>query len=213
MRVILLGFLLVVVSGTWLWAEDKIESYRQLTQAKEFLKEGRIQEATNELQKIINNDPHQVQAYLLLALALQRRSQPDEQKILAVLTKAVEIAPNNPDPHLLLAQSHSRLRANNQAIEEFQKTITLGGDISTLVSAHLGLMAIYKRLGQQEKAQREFANACRLAPEVKDLVEQAEINEVTPKPILDYLQIEDGIHPPLKERVKRLQEKRAGGKP
>lgn len=185
---------------------DDVENRMEL--GKIYLSEDYIAEAVSEFEKVLNINPYHIQAHLLLALALQRHPKPDLSRIAGLLENATQIAPDNADAHLNLAQVYEKLRNEEKSISEFNKAIELSNDPATLVSAHLGLMAIYKKQGQLAKAQKEYEAAYKIYPGVDEMIKQAEINQITPAPKYagEEFRGEDGLHPSHEERIKRLRE-------
>lgn len=185
---------------------DDVES--RMVLGKIYLSEDYVEEAVSEFEKVLNIDSFHIQAHLLLALALQRHPKPDLSRVAELLEKATQIAPNNADVHLNLAQVYDKLKEEEKAITEFNTTIELSNDPAILVSAHLGLMAIYKRQSQLAKAQEEYEAAYKIYPGVEEMIKQAEINRVTPPPKYagEEFREGDGYYPSHEERIKRLRE-------
>lgn len=171
-----------------------------------FLSEAMINQAIIEFEKVVAIDPQHIQAYLLLSLALQQGKNPDLKKAMELLEKASKIKPDNADVHLNFGQIYNKLMEEEKAIDEFSKAIELSNDPSTLLSAHLGLMAIYKRQGDLKKAQEEYEAACKIFPGVEKLIKQAEVDRITPTPKYPG---EGGFHPFPEERIKKIREKMA----
>lgn len=186
---------------------DDAESRMEL--ARIFLSEDMIEDAIAEYEKVLDIDSQNIQAYLLLSLVLQKRQNPDLQRIAVILEKVIKIAPDNADIHLNLAQIFDKQEEEERAINEFNKAIELSDDSATLVSAHLGLMAIYKEQGDSERATAEYELAKEIFPGIEEMLKQAEINRITPSPKFAGEEfrgeVEDGIHPPHEERITRIQ--------
>jgi Tfp pilus assembly protein PilF len=177
---------------------------------KTFLKEDMVDDAIIELEEVLNIDSNHTQAYLLLSLALQRRVNPDLIRVLALLKKASRINPSNSNVHLNLAQVFFKLKEDENAINEFKTAIKLSDNKEILISAHLGLMAIYKKQNDSAKANEEYEKAFKIYPGVGEMLKQAEINNITPVPIYgdasSEVKEQDGFHPSHEERIKRMQE-------
>ncbi|MBI4707974.1 MAG: tetratricopeptide repeat protein [Candidatus Omnitrophica bacterium] len=185
---------------------NDVESHMEL--GKIFLKEDFNEEAINEFEQVLNVDSNYIHAYLLLSLALQKRPKPDLLRVAGLLETATQIAPDNADVHLNLAQVYDKLKKEEEAIAEFKKAIELSNDPAILVSAHLGLMAIYKKQGDSLKAKEEYEAAYKIYPAVEEMIKQAEINHITPPPRYagEGFREDDGLHPSYEERIKRLRE-------
>lgn len=174
-----------------------------------FLSEEMTQEAIIELKKALLTDPERIDALLLLSLAFQKLPRPDLTKALELLKEASEIEPDNADVHLNLAQVHNKLKNEDEAIDEFNYAIELSNDSATLVSVHLGLMAIYEKRGESEKANKEYEAAYEIYPGVEDMIKQAEISRITPAPKYageEFRDGGDGLHPPIEKRIQHVIE-------
>jgi len=187
-----------------------LEDEGRLKTAREYLAKGKAQEAVKALEELLARHPRQARVMTLLAVALQKLPHPDFGKARILLCEAVRLAPEDAGVHLLLGQLYIRMEEESLALSEFQQALKLSRAPATLVPAHLGLMALYQKRGQAVEAQQEFAAACKLAPEIKGIMEQEEIRQVTPAPI--FVDDESGTHPSLEERIKNLQMKRKGKK-
>lgn len=172
-----------------------------------FLSEDMIEKAIVELEKVLSIDSNHVQTHLLLSLAFQKRLDSNLPKAAELLENASEFAPDNADVHLNLAQVYDKLKEEEKAVREFNRTIRLSDEPATLVSAHLGLMAIYKRRGESQKAHDEYEAAYNIYPGVEELIKQAEIGHMTPAPRYAGQKFgDDLLHPSLEKRIKRAQE-------
>lgn len=181
----------------------------QIRLSRIFLNEGMPEEAIPGLEKAISTESRNIQAYLLLSYALQKCPRPDLDKVTNLLEKACQLAPGNADAHLNLAQAYEKSKKEEKAIREFDQAIGLTNDEATLVSAHLGLMAIYKKLGQAQKAMAEYEAARKIHPAVEEMIKEAEISQITPAPQYGGGELtteEDGIHPVLEERIKKIRQ-------
>lgn len=180
---------------------DDVENRMELSRI--LLQEDMAQEAVIELNKALVSDPERIKAMLLLSLAFQKVQPPNLTKALELLIEASDLEPDNAEVHLNLAQVYEKLENEEESISEFNEAIALSSDPATLVSAHLGLMAIYQERGETERADGEYKAAYEIFPGVKDIIEQAEINRGT---TIEYGGEEfrgDGFHPSLEERIRR----------
>jgi len=171
-----------------------------------FLSEDMPQEAITELKKALMIDPENIKALLLLSLAFQKLPEPDFNKALEILKKASLIEPNNAYVHLNLAYIYDSLKNEKNTIQEFNQAIKLSNDPAILVSAHLGLMAIYKRQGDLEKANKEYEAAYEIYPDIKDILKEQDIYRITPPPKYDTLRYNGkGLHPSIEKRIKHAR--------
>lgn len=186
--------------------QSDIESRMKL--GRVFLSEDMFDEAIGEFEKVLSSDSNHIQASLLLALAFQKHPNPNLTEAAKLLERACELAPDNADVHLNLAQIYDRQKEHEKAIAEFDKAIELSDDPVTLISAHLGLMAIYEKQGESEKADEQYDAAYEIYPGVEEMIEQAEIQSITPSPkyVGEEFRDDEGVHPPLEKRIKRARE-------
>jgi len=186
--------------------QNNVESRMEL--GRIFLSEDMFKEAISEFEKVLSLDSTCVQANLLLSLAYQKLPNPDLSEAAGLLENAAELAPDNADVHLNLAQIYDKLNEDTRAIREFNRAIELSDDGATLVSAHLGLMAVYKKQGELEKAEEQYNAAYRIFPGVEQMLKQAEIDRITPAPryVGGEFREDTGTHPSLETRIERAQQ-------
>jgi len=184
---------------------NDVESRMEL--GKIYLSEYMIPEAIGEFERVLKIDPNHIQAYLLLSLTIQKCPEPNLPRAAKLLGKASELAPDNADVHLNLAQVYDKQEQDEKAIREFERAIELSDDPATLVSAHLGLMAIHKKRGESEKADEHYDAAYEIYPGVQEMIKQAEIDRVTPAPKYagEEFRAEDGFHPSLERRIEHAR--------
>lgn len=176
---------------------------------KIFLSEGCIDASINEFEKALSINSEHVQAHLLLSLALQKHPRPNLSRAAQLLENAVRISPQNAEAHLNLAQVYGKLGKSENSIAEFKSAIELSDDPAILVSGHLGLMALYKKRGELDKADEEYDAAYQIYPGVEDMIKQAEISRITPPPKYageGFRDDESGLHPSLEKRIKQSRE-------
>lgn len=173
-----------------------------------FLSEDMFEQAIREFEEVLLLDSRHIQAHLLLSLALQKQAEPDLPRAAEVLEAAVQAAPDDADVHLNLAHVYDKLKENAKAIGEFEKVIELSNDPVTLVSAHLGLMAVYKRQGKSEDAAGHYRAAYDIYPGIEDMIRQAEVNRITPAPryVGAEFREDTGTHPSLETRIERARQ-------
>jgi len=187
---------------------DQTDVESRLELGKIFLSENMPKEAIGEFEKVLSFDSNRIPANLLLSLAYQKLPNPDFSKAAKILENATKLSPGNADVHLNLAQIYNKLKEDTKAINEFNRTIELSDDGATLVSAHLGLMAVYKRQGELEKAEEQYNAAYRIFPGVEDMIKQAEINRLTPAPEYRAGELSEntGWYPTLEQRIERARD-------
>lgn len=170
--------------------------------------EDMVEDAIIELERASRINPTSVEVLLLLSLAYQKLLKPDFSKALEILKKAAEIEPENADAHLNLGQVSIKLKNEGEAIEAFKKAIALSNDPTVLVSAHLGLMGIYEKRGEIEKANEEYEAVYELYPGIEEIIKNAEINRITPNPKYAGEEFRDGegLHPSFDQRIRQAIE-------
>jgi len=174
---------------------------------KTYLANGMYKNAEREFNAAIKIDSHCSQAYLLSALSVQKHEKPDLKKVLSLLEKAVQIAPDDGAVHLSLAQIYVDMGSSDKAVLEFARAIRLSQDDAVTVSAHLGLMAIYEKQGKTEKSKEEYEAARTIFPGVDEIIKEAEIARLTPSPVYGGGNSGGGeYHPFLQDRIKHAEE-------
>lgn len=189
-----------------LMVQTDVESRIEL--GKIFLSENMPKQAIGEFEKALSFDSNHIQSYLLLSLAYQKLPNPDFSKAAKLLENATKLSPDNADVHLNLAHIYNKLKEDTKAINEFNKAIELSDDEATLVSAHLGLTAVYKRRDELEKAEEQYNAAYKIFPGVEEMIKQAEIERITPAPryVGGEFREDTGTHPSLETRIERAQQ-------
>ncbi|MFQ5750944.1 MAG: tetratricopeptide repeat protein [bacterium] len=145
-----------------------------LSQDSLYLSEDLIEKAIAEFEQVISIDPRNIKAYMLVSKALQNKLNPDLTRAAHLLQKTTELAPNYADAHLNLAHIYYEINEEDKAIYEFKQTLQLSNDPYTLLSAHLGLMAIYKNKNLEKyyyylEEAREI-----IGPQVDEWIKQVE---------------------------------------
>ena len=149
-------------------------------------------------------------ADLLLAVAWRRDVDPDSllKPILTCIAEAKEIDPRSGLPYSTEGQVYLLYDFDFiNAEKSFNKAIELSNDQTTLVSAHLGLMAIYKKRGESKKSNEEYQKAALLNPDVEKITKEMDIDHITPAPYYagKGLKEGDGLHPALEKRIKAIK--------
>jgi Tfp pilus assembly protein PilF len=181
---------------------------RRVELGRLLLSEHMTENAVAEFEQAIRIDSCDIQAHLLLSLALQKRRDPDLARAAWLLERASQMEPHNENVHLSLGQVYHKLGEEEKAKAEFEETISLSEDTATMVSSHLGLAAIYEQQGDSVRANEQYRMACQTYPELKEIMKQAEINRICPAPKYagEEFREEDGLHPPLELRIKQALE-------
>jgi len=196
----------IVAMRAWAAAHpDDVEARVEL--GRLLLAEGQADAAVFELERALDRDVRHVQAHLLLALALQQRPRPDPVRALALLQRAVSLAPGEAEARLHLAQLYQEMGRHSEAKEQFTEALERSDDQATQVSARLGLSVIYEQRGQPEQARQEYEQARALYPEIEQVVSQAELARLMPRPVYGgrELQSEDPSRPSLSMRIRQAE--------
>jgi Tfp pilus assembly protein PilF len=173
------------------------------------LSEQLIEHAIVQFREAVAIDSRNIEAHLLLALTLQKRRNPGLVEIADLLARASRIDPENVNVHLSLAQVYYKLGRNEKAQDEFNRAIDLSQDPAVVVSARLGLAAIFESQGDSEEARKQYEAAREVYPELEEIIKQAEIDRVCPAPRYagdEFRDDQDGLHPQLEERIKKALE-------
>jgi len=175
---------------------------KRIELAKLFLSENMILNAITEFDKVLQEEPESADILLFQAYSYTQLIKPELFKSESLLTKALEIQPRNADAHLNLAHVLGKLGKEEQSIDEFNNAIEFTGDPTTLISAHLGLMAAYTRKGELGKADMEFEKAYEIYPGISDIIKRGKFETFTlpPKIFLG----DDDIHPSNEARIELL---------
>ena len=188
---------------------DKNNVSARIELARLLISEGYSSEAIIGLDNAIEIDSSEVDAYVLLASALQQTREPNINRALFVLQGAQKTFPDNYDVLLGLSYIYMELSQNEQAIEQFKKVIKTTDDFSATLSAHLGLASLYKRQGLSENAEAELSAARNIYPDVDRLLRKIEIDAITPSPQWsrgEFTTTDSGFHPSFETRMRLVLE-------
>jgi tetratricopeptide (TPR) repeat protein len=119
--------------------------------------QGKDQEAAEQFQEELENDPQHLPAMLYLADARIQMNQMDAARPL--LEKLVKLDPSNAKAHLDLGIVDVEQDRKEEALKELQTAIQLAPDD---VSAHWRLGRLYRSMGKNEEAKVEMEKANRL---------------------------------------------------
>lgn len=134
--------------------EEGIEAI--LTRARMNLKEGRPDQVIDAIARVVERDPNNAEAHLLIAYV--RADTGDYEEALAACHRALAINPLLPVARYILGIIYQRQGDAVRAISELKKTIYIDADFAL---AHLNLANIYKAQRQFDTAAREYENALR----------------------------------------------------
>jgi tetratricopeptide (TPR) repeat protein len=125
--------------------------------------QGQYQEAAQEFQAEIDNDPRHIQAMLYLADSQIQLNHTDDAR--PTLEKVVKLDPVNPKGHLDLGIVYADQNRKAEAQAELQEAVKLAPDD---VNTHWRLGRLYKSMGDSEAAKAEFNKASKLNKAVDD---------------------------------------------
>jgi Tfp pilus assembly protein PilF len=110
------------------------------------------------LEQFVQQQPENAAANFYYAIVLSKRQGgPDQvtsERIQSLLKKAVAINPQFAEAHLELGTLYAAHSKFESAASSYQRAIAADPQLS---EAHYRLARIYKQLGQEQKAQQEFA--------------------------------------------------------
>ena len=134
--------------------EESIEDL--LTRARRDMKEGRPEQVLGSAKRVLERDPNNADAHLLVAYVHADTGDYDEA--LSACHRALAINPLLPIARYILGIIHQRQGDAVRAISELKKTIYIDADFAL---AHLNLANIYKAQRQFDMAAKEYENALR----------------------------------------------------
>lgn len=127
-----------------------------LERARTDLREGHPDQVAGEAKRVLELDPNNADAHLLLAYVHADTGDYDEA--LAACDWALSINPLLPVARYILGIIHQRQGDTVRAISELKKTVYIDADFAL---AHLNLANIYKAQRQFDSAAKEYENALR----------------------------------------------------
>ncbi len=140
---------------------ESVES--ALEQARRDMKEGRPERVITCAEHVLERDPNNADAHLLVAYV--RADTGDYDAALAACHRALAINPLLPVARYILGIIHQRQGDAVRAISELKKTIYIDADFAL---AHLNLANIYKAQRQFDMAAKEYENALRALKQSPD---------------------------------------------
>jgi len=103
--------------------DDKHEAYTNFTLASIAMSGGHNEKAKTYLSKAIAQDPESLYLTRKMALLLERTKEYQEARVFAL--KCIDLDPENPENHILLAEIYGLMKDDNLAIEEYEKIVGL----------------------------------------------------------------------------------------
>jgi tetratricopeptide (TPR) repeat protein len=138
------------------------------------LQAGRLDDATSSFQLAAEKQPSDYRPHYLYALTSARRVEQgaslSREGILSALRKAIALAPNQPEPHILLGKTYLAVNRLHEAVEELKRAVDVDAQNG---AAHYQLGIAYRRQGDLDAAEREL----RLFEELKAKSRQEEDEE------------------------------------
>jgi len=125
-------------------------------------------EAINQTQRVLKEEPANIEAVRLLAAIQLCDNRPEEAR--RTLEQAINRAPRDPSLHLLKAYAWKDLEKKEEAVGEFQTVLALEPDTVKAVSAHLGLGAIHEEQENYQAAGEHYRQAVAIYPQLAGLL-------------------------------------------
>jgi tetratricopeptide (TPR) repeat protein len=144
------------------------ETAHDLSRAEQLLADDKLEEAVAILQRVVAQAPGHLRARLLLGGALLELGKSGEAQ--AALSTAVDAWPHSAEAHLLLGYALLEHGERPAAVQQLQQALALITEPEQLVSAHLGLAATYEALQEHALANRHYAEALTIAPELREVL-------------------------------------------
>jgi len=178
-------------------AEDLDNVGLSLKRVQALREAGDYQQATSQLRKTCKLYPTNEEVHMTLAKVLMENNVPDEARTL--LTDSARRWPNSPTPQLLLGYLFYDLRELSQALESFQKALSLTGEPQLRIPAHLGLGAALEKMGRASEADEQYALAVDMAPELQQVIMKVQAERLYPEGI----PVKGGVSD--RKRLRRLE--------
>jgi tetratricopeptide (TPR) repeat protein len=161
----LVYFIITTSSHVTFCQETKNRIYvgQYIQQGKTLAAQDRLAEASIPLEQALKYSPSNLELLTLLGEVKGRMSQFPES--IALLRRAVALAPRSPKAHVNLAIALADAGKLPDALREASQAVSLAPH---LASAHLNHARILADLHEIAEARSEFSIACRLAPENPD---------------------------------------------
>jgi len=185
-------------------APDDAAAYFEL--GRLLLKEEHVNEAIRIFEVARRLKPTKPDSYLLLASALQKRSRADLPKAIWLLEEAIRLDFANADAHLNLAYALNSAGKDARAIDAFTTALALAGNPTTRLSAHIGLIAAYRKVGDEAAAGEHFRAARGIFPGIDEVFIRQQIARETPTPRYagNLHNEEAGTHPTYDKRISEV---------
>lgn len=140
-------------------AQESEEAAMQLNRAASLIEKGKLDEAIEQLQKIIEKNPNYAPAYSNLGAAYYGKGKLD--KAIEATRKAIEINPNDKTTHGNLGNAYTDLKRYDEAIAEHKKAIELAPNDA---KAYLNLGTAFYKKGNIEEGINQLKKAISLNP-------------------------------------------------
>lgn len=135
----------------------------KLDQVRALLSSGRLDEACQQLQKIVRRNPRDAGAWFLLGAAHGNRRRVDEA--IACLTRVVELDPGHGEAHFNLAQAHMHKNQYPLAVRHYRETIARNPNHFDALN---NISAALNEMGQRAEAIHYLREAVRARPESEE---------------------------------------------
>src|SRR3990172_1093918 len=140
-------------------AQQESEQMKSAKQGVSLLTEGKLDEAIAAFQKALELDPKIASVHYNLALAYERKEQP--QEAIKHLEEAIQLRPEFGEAYLALGDLHMSLRKYETASEAYKKAAEyMPGSYATFYN--LGVS--YSNTGKYGEAEGAYRRACEISP-------------------------------------------------
>ncbi len=140
---------------------QKPSSAEDLKRADHLRSAGRLPEAADLCQRVLEREPDHPAALRLLGLLLMQDSQPELAA--QVLSRAVQVSPSDVDAHMALGVALDALGLKEQAVTAFRRASELRPDVP---EPFLNLGCVLRELKRLREAREALEKALALAPGV-----------------------------------------------
>lgn len=177
----------------------------RLTLAALLVGDQQLRIAVEVLEPVTTANAHDPLPYVALATILRHPPVKDLVRALFLLQQAERLDPRNDGVTLALANTYRELNQIPAAIAAYDRTLTLSSHPIVQLNAHLGLHACYRKLNKTEEARFHMQQARNIHPGID--TSDMSIYDQKPPPIAPG--IEDDVHAPPDERIRRIERRRS----
>lgn len=149
--------------------------------ALDLWREGKHEKACQLLRRTIAQSPDDVGLRLTLARVLMDDNRLDDAS--AELNEITRRRPQSAAPHVLWGYVHHRRGDTTAAERAFRSALQRVGQARERIAAFLGLGAVLEATGRQAEADRQYAAAIALSPDLRTVLIDIQKRHLMPPPV------------------------------